>query len=132
MRTLLWWTGIGLTLVGAPVLAQTRAAPDPNVAIQAGQPTPPPTADPNIRWSQDARISALLFQRFTQDDFRGSQINVDSERGQVLLRGVVPNPDMIALAIQVARQQPGVVSVRSNLQVQATLTTAPNTVPETQ
>src|ERR1044071_6321625 len=68
----------------------------------------------------DATISTKVQTKLTGDRMSNfSRIDVDTERGVVMLSGVVESPEQKARATELARQVDGVRDVITNLQVQS-------------
>lgn len=67
--------------------------------------------------SVTARIKTALIK---SPDVKASEIDVHTYRGVVTLDGVVDNEQMLQRAEKIARDTPGVASVRSTLQVART------------
>lgn len=82
---------------------------NPGVIVQAG--------DAGQR-NDDATISTAIKTKFYSDELlSASNINVDTNHGEVTLNGKARNQDHIDRALQLARSADGVKRVRSNLTV---------------
>lgn len=69
----------------------------------------------------DASVTASLQGKLTADRLSNfSRINVDTDRGVVLLNGVVRSAEEQTRAEELARQVEGVTKVNNNLQIQST------------
>jgi len=98
------WNGIaGVALVG--------------FMLVACQTTTGKTAGQNVG---DAAISTKVQTKLTGDRMSNfSRIDVDTERGVVMLSGVVESAEQKARAAELAREVDGVKDVKNNLQVQS-------------
>lgn len=89
--------------------------------IMAGQATTNKTAleklnDDSITAAVEGKLAADNLQNMNVVAF--AQVEVQTERGTVILNGVVGTPEQKARAEQLARQVNGVNGVTNNLQVQ--------------
>lgn len=67
----------------------------------------------------DAKITTEINAKILKDpQLHYLQINVDTNKGNVILKGSVPNPDAEARLIRYAQETKGVKSVTSELKVQ--------------
>lgn len=124
---------LGLLLVmpfaGSTAFAQIDTRPINAQDLNSDRLLPPtPTPDPNIHWSQDARISAALSARLNTSGCM-QRVTVNTEQGHVILMGTVNRTQDIVDAGNLARQTPGVATVVNNLTVQPGL---PTSVPNMQ
>ncbi len=64
----------------------------------------------------DATLLATIKTKLVREkNLDGFDINVDVERGRVLLRGTIPSEEARVLAIKLARETDGVKGIRSEL-----------------
>ena len=85
--------------------------------LVACQSTTGKTAGQNV---SDAAISTKVQSKLTADRMSNfSRIDVDTERGVVILTGVVDSADQKMKATELARQIDGVKDVKNNLQIQS-------------
>jgi hypothetical protein len=107
--------GLGFSRVAHP---QDLTTPITQQDLMDDRLLPPvPSADPNIHWSMDARISAVLAFRINEG-LCTPRVNVNTEQGRVFLTGSLPTEQMREQAIALAQSTPGVVGVQSSVIVQ--------------
>jgi hyperosmotically inducible protein len=70
------------------------------------------------RMVDDSTITSRINTAMVKDDLvKAHQVDVDTVDGHVTLTGVVKTAEEAKQAVQIARQEPGVKSVRNNLQI---------------
>jgi hyperosmotically inducible protein len=70
------------------------------------------------RMLDDSTITTRINSAMIKDDMvKAHQIDVDTVGGHVTLSGVVKTPTEVRRAVQIAKQEAGVKSVRNNLQI---------------
>ena len=122
-------TAAPATPAPAPSGAAAPATPPnpPKVTGTAPTPDAPAAAGPAERAGRaigeqldDATLTAKVKAALLQSpDVKGMQINVDSDRGAVLLSGFVESQTMIDRAVQVARGVGGVREVHNKMTIRA-------------
>lgn len=72
----------------------------------------------SVRMMDDSTITTRINSAMIKDDLvKAHQIDVDTVAGHVTLTGVVRTRQESRRAVQIARREPGVKSVRNNLQI---------------
>lgn len=73
------------------------------------------------QYFNDSAITSKIKARILEDQaLQGFQIKVDTYRGHVILSGFVDRASQVRQAVRLARNTPGVVSVRDDLVVKNT------------
>jgi hyperosmotically inducible periplasmic protein len=68
--------------------------------------------------ASDAAVTARINTAFARDNLVSAwDVNVDTFRGRVTLRGAVPSTEALDRAVGIARAQKGVESVKAELEV---------------
>jgi hyperosmotically inducible periplasmic protein len=105
-------------LITVPAVAVTGCAP---ALVGAGAAGGYALAQDDRRLGEiasDATVTSRINTAYAQDEVVSAwDINVDTDRGNVVLRGIVPSQDAIDRAVRIARAQKGVESVRAELEV---------------
>ena len=83
-----------------------------------GLSTAPAAADPQVRAVKDAWISMKIHTQYLGEDvLEGSNIDVDTDGGTVILSGTVPTEAARARAIAVAKATDGAKAVTDKLRI---------------
>ncbi len=79
-----------------------------------------PSRETTGQYFHDAAITSKIKTGILKDQaLQGFQIKVDTYRGHVLLSGFVNRASQVRQAMRIARETPGVVSVRNDLVVKS-------------
>jgi hyperosmotically inducible protein len=101
--------------VARSVAATTTAAPQPEQVAAASAPLPPKEA------LSDSAITGKIKSAIQSDPgMAGADVSVNTDRGVVMLAGVVKNPEQTAIASAHAQRQDGVMRVDNHLSVPPT------------
>jgi hyperosmotically inducible periplasmic protein len=105
-------------LVAVPAVAVTGCAPALVGAGAVGGYALAQDERPVGEIASDAVVTSRINTAYAQDEVVSAwDINVDTDRGHVTLRGTVPNRAAIDRAVRIASAQKGVESVQARLEV---------------
>ena len=98
---------------------ESPTAPATTPSAAAGGTSPGNVAMPATAPGGDEQTSAKILAEITgTSGMKESDVNVTTSNGIVKLGGVARSHDQVALAMDIAKRQPGVASVQSEISVQ--------------
>lgn len=101
----------------AAVAGTSAPTPEPGFDERSTAPANAPAA--GAASDPDTRTSAKILSEITAaSGMKDADVNVTTTNGAVTLGGTAHSQDQVALALDIAKRQPGVAAVQSDIQVQ--------------